>query len=323
MSTHREPVAPHPAATTRKPKRLHRVIQQLRRLHLYTGLLLAPWAIFFGVSALLFNHPEVGETPKVRRLSTDELAPLTGFEALDPDASAEVVAATMPGPGGPYTVDESFRARFDGFARLVAPRADGGEYTAIVDLERGRIDLRSPLPRASSPAVEPAPFAGPMSDTAGPRMADIATSLAPLGEALELDTQAPFEVARRGAPSLEFRAIDAAGVSWNVVYDLGSGELTGRPARGPSGYGLKRVLGGLHKTHHYPDYGGARFVWVLLADLTAVVLIFWALSGLLMWTQLKRHRRIGAILVAASLGAAAVVFVGAVRDLTFEGSTRR
>ena len=34
-----------------------RVMQLVRRAHLFTGLFLLPWAVLYGVTAFLFNHP--------------------------------------------------------------------------------------------------------------------------------------------------------------------------------------------------------------------------------------------------------------------------
>ena len=42
------------------------------------------------------------------------------------------------------------------------------------------------------------------------------------------------------------------------------------------------LLAKLHTTHHYPLSVRATWFWALLADLTAITLVLWALSGLAM-----------------------------------------
>lgn len=286
-------------------------------MHLYSGLLLAPWAAFFGLSALLFNHPNVGESGSTRHMNQAQLEQLTSLEPRHPEPSAEAVVAAMRDAGlGAYTVDPAFTPYFEGPALLTAP-GDGVQYTALVDLARGDAEIRT---APHHEGISAAPFAGVELSPLGLRSSDVQAQLESLLSELDLEAQHPLEAHPRRTPSLEFRAIDAAGTTWNVVYDLGSGELSGRRAAGPSGHRVKRIIAGLHTTHHFPARKGARFAWVLIADVTALVLIYWALSGLLMWTQLKRFRRVGAILIAVSLGAAVVVFAGTIGDLTFEGN---
>ena len=48
-----------PADNTKFPRRslFQTGMVWLRRVHLYFGLLLFPWALLYGVTAFLFNHP--------------------------------------------------------------------------------------------------------------------------------------------------------------------------------------------------------------------------------------------------------------------------
>jgi hypothetical protein len=45
-----------PEPVPRQRSMVSRVLQVLRRSHLYLGLALFPWAILYGVTAFLFNH---------------------------------------------------------------------------------------------------------------------------------------------------------------------------------------------------------------------------------------------------------------------------
>ena len=113
---------------------------------------------------------------------------------------------------------------------------------------------------------------------------------------------------------------DAQGRAFNAVFDMRRGTLSGRPADGDSGYGFKQLLTTLHKTHHFPMEFGSTFIWVLLADLTALLLLVWALTGLVMWYQLKKLRRIGAVLLAVSLVGAGALWLAMTDRVEFAGA---
>ena len=53
------PATDVPKATPHARPLHKRVMHWVRRLHLYFGLFLFPWAILYGVTAFLFNHPSV------------------------------------------------------------------------------------------------------------------------------------------------------------------------------------------------------------------------------------------------------------------------
>src|SRR5262245_21617562 len=50
------PSQDHPPAPGRRP--WHRpAMHWVRRLHLFSGLIMLPWVLLYGVTAFLFNHP--------------------------------------------------------------------------------------------------------------------------------------------------------------------------------------------------------------------------------------------------------------------------
>jgi hypothetical protein len=75
--------------------------------------------------------------------------------------------------------------------------------------------------------------------------------------------------------------------------------------------------GALTQLHHVnaTDAHGARFAWVVAIDVLSVALIAFALTGLLLFLSLKRERRLGWALLAAStlytLGSIAHLVIGA------------
>jgi hypothetical protein len=63
---------------------------------------------------------------------------------------------------------------------------------------------------------------------------------------------------------------------------------------------VRRFLTRLHLAHGFPGAVNWRWVWALVVDAMAFVMIFWGVSGLLMWWQIKATRRIGFVLILFS-----------------------
>ncbi|MFO1460791.1 MAG: PepSY-associated TM helix domain-containing protein [Verrucomicrobiota bacterium] len=56
--------------------------------------------------------------------------------------------------------------------------------------------------------------------------------------------------------------------------------------------GWQRVMVGLHRLHGYGG-GGLYNLWALLVDVTAVSMIVFAVTGLVLWHRMTRDRRLG------------------------------
>ena len=75
-----------------------------------------------------------------------------------------------------------------------------------------------------------------------------------------VDAAGPLRAHPKVSPELRFRMRDADGRAWNVTYNLGTGQLDGRPGGAGGWPRLVEVLETLHKTHHYPVHGGAAWL---------------------------------------------------------------
>src|SRR5690606_40753847 len=69
---------------------------------------------------------------------------------------------------------------------------------------------------------------------------------------------------------LRFVAKDGDGTPWNVVYNLTTGSLDGRPTDEERHAPVVELLESLHKQHHFPANFGPTFYWALFADLTEI-----------------------------------------------------
>ena len=121
-----------------------RLIHLVRRGHLYLGLMLFPWAILYGVTSFLFNHPTafsdvptasfgasafVG-TPYERRPTANELAEQIVRKLND-----------VQKPTTPFTL--AGEAKFSREFAFGIVKADGNSLSFLVDVKSGSGTFRS------------------------------------------------------------------------------------------------------------------------------------------------------------------------------------
>lgn len=291
----------------------NRVLKWVRRAHLYTGLLLLPWVVFFGFSGMLFNHPGLGELDQVAAWSGREVAEL-GFEAIDPDELAVAIVADLNRsavgrdlrlvPGG---------TRIDG-AFVLQGQAGGGALTLTIDPRDGSAVLN----QARETAKPGAPDFVSVPVLAGerPEIASLGKTVADLIERSGIESAGALEPSSRGGAELRFQVESATGDRrWNLSWNLLRGGLTARESGAGSGLDLYSVLTRFHKTHHYPQQFGARWLWSAFADATGLTMVFWGLSGAIMWWQIKPTRLLGITGLSVAGVLAFCVFAGTYSNL--------
>ena len=290
-----------PAPTPRPLSR--RVMHRVRRLHLFLGLFLLPWVLLYGVSGFLFNHPTAFPDQPARTFGPEEVrgTPLEGLPT--PAGMAEEVVAALNEKGGSYSVVRPDEARFSRSRVTVQARGSGVEHAVVVDLTDGTGTVRT-KPSAGEPT---APFAA----KSGVRttLPDRLQKGAPVVlNKMGLDAD---EVTAPGTlPDLTFY-MEADGRVWKVTYQPQRGGVSGRPADAPSqGLSTRRFLTQLHLAREYPPGVGSRWFWAVAVDAMAFVMVFWAVSGLFMWWQIKAVRGWGAVVLAVSAAVATLMAVG-------------
>ena len=103
-------------------------------------------------------------------------------------------------------------------------------------------------------------------------------------------------------PTVRFEA-ELDGAPHIVDVELSRGAVTISPKTEAEPPGWRRLLLRMHTAHTYPADDPVRWAWAVLVDITAVAMVMFGLSGLLMWWQMKNLRRKGAFW--AGLGIAA------------------
>ncbi len=320
----------------------------IRRMHLYFGLFLFPWVILYGVTAYLFNHPVAMPDQPMIALTASELSVLPLRQQLSPAATATSVIDRLNKMSfedfRPLQLDNSLPARYaDGFifGNIVV---DGQQYNVLLGREGKLATLRQQQPKAKPLAPSAFEIDGkpeflkngkgnegnretPSDSTGNTAALMLESGLGELAEqSIVAMTSLPsvqrFLPSRSGektsqiqskvssVPDLIFQAKDSQEV-WNVRYNALAGSIHATKASqaSPPDLTWRQYLLRLHLTHGYPESTSAKFGWAIIVDAMAFIMIFWGLSGLVMWWQIKATRRIGFIVLGLSFGVAAMLAV--------------
>lgn len=313
-----EATSPAQSPAKRPGFSLNKWMKPVRRVHMYLGLLLLPWVLLFGVSGFFFNHNTTtfgGPFKTVKELTAPEVAQSTSWKPSTVESmAAEVIS------GINERLDRQAYQLQPGSAEVMGgvvheTRVDDGVLWVRLDLEQGNATV---LHRSEMGAEQHVPaFQDQEVRIASIDRDSMAKASTEILKASGLKAGTPVKLLPVGQPLLRFQAVDQEGQSWNAVYNMANGKLTGRATDDESGMSLFRSATRLHTTHVYPERMGSRWLWALMADAAGLSMVVWGITGLAMWWQIKRSRVMGVLAVASMLLFAAVVFTGTLKDHTF------
>jgi hypothetical protein len=301
----------------RRSKRSNKWMKIIRRVHLYLGLILLPWVLFFGVSGFLFNHNSTffgGSNEFIQEFNRDEVDLIAAHPTTDLSIAAAGILAQINSDSADYQIKNADDVALNGYLQFTGP-TDKGAATVTIDPVNGTASISI----QSKPAIaqDRADFEGKKVSVESLNTEQIAEQAALLLKAIGIEPQRAMELKSRGAAELRFQVIDASGRSWNTTYNLATEKLSARASDDVSHFNLYSALTRLHKQHGYPDQVSARWFWTLFTDTTALTLIFWGLSGAIMWWQMKPTRLIGIAGLSLAAVLAALIFGGAYNNLNY------
>lgn len=311
------------ASWSQRRRRFNKAMRWVRRAHMYLGLVLLPWVFLFGLSGFLFNHNDQlfgGAVEVVAEIDAHHVRDVSGFELTTTETLAGQVVSGL----NRLSHSEGGYRLIPGTASVLgdityAWKTENESVRASIGLETGRVRI---VQIHASPKTETnPPFHG--EELAVPSVdhdqlkAHMKRILKDRGVLLS----EPLELSGRSA-KIRLQIEDDLGTRWNAVYDFVSGKVLARGADDSSGMNFRDIVTRLHKTHNYPERFGVRWMWIALADVTGLSLVFWAISGMLMWWQIKPTRLIGAVVIFGISISACVLFVLTFDDLTYSPKNR-
>lgn len=280
----------------------------VRRVHLYLGLLLWPFVLLFGITGLSFNHPTVGRQLEVRHVSAEEVARMTGFRAWQPRRLAEEVVRKLREHGLRMQLSSERPPHFTGFSLFAAP-TEQGKQSVVLSLTDGSATITQ---RSAPPTLPADPLAGVTLSLAGANLIELSQQLEPLVGA----TTGPLRPHPEARPELQLELRDEKNRAWTAAYNLSTGKMRATPAH-QRRHSLTELLESVHRQHHYPPEGGATWFWALVADATALTLILWAITGIVMWWQLRRLRKAGMAVLMVAVGLSVAILTSTLREVDF------
>lgn len=329
---------PTPDPVRRRPLR-RRAMHAVRRLHLYFGLFLLPWAVLYGVTGFLFNHPTAfADAPSV----TFDAGELAGTPMSAPTKPAEVAEQVVRALNERATGDHKYelvepeKAKYTRDFAFATVKAEGQDVSLLFDVNRSGGTVRSKAAAPPPKEIEKAPFAvaggkataAPKGGTRGAAKAEPVhvhggTGLQlpdPLHERVKAAVPTVLErtgfpggdVTVTSVPDLSFRMSDGAKV-WVVTYNAQTGAVGGAPpeaAAPPDELSTRRFLTRLHLAHGFPGDTNAKWFWAVIVDAMAFVMVFWGVSGVFMWWQIKAVRLSGFLVLLLSACAATALGFG-------------
>lgn len=325
--------APHSSSprvpTPMRPRPLaRRIMQFVRRTHLYVGLFLFPWAILYGVTGFLFNHPTFFADSPTTSFARADVAgtPLEDLPTPATQASAVLAALNeQKKPATPFQLGkgEARYATRDSFIATV--KADRRTFFVVFDPKTVSGTIREMTPK--SIVAEPAPFAtgkadaprqrgmgmmGPMKhDHSGVTVSDPVPDLLKSGIPTLMERKGfpAGEVTITTSPDVKF-PVESDGKVWTATFNPLTTSVTGTPGTETSDLSVRSFLLRMHLTRGYPGEMNTKWVWAAGVDAIALTLCFWGFSGLFMWWQIKSTRKPGLVVLVISAVVATTLTVG-------------
>ncbi len=308
----------------------------LRRAHLYFGLLLFPWAVLYGITGYLFNHPTHFADAPISRFDRSLFDGTPMADWPSPKQIAEQVVRKLndrDGSTSRYQLDTTVAPKFANEFIFGRQDREGSTLSFLVNVTGSggtiRIQPNSPVPRSNSPSP---PFAIPVATApvslTPPALTSQSSSSGQSQDKLVLDKDLqqivadtipsvlpklgkrdPAKVIVTSIPDFVLTIRDGDDL-WQARYNVMRGTISGQLATTVpiTQISIREYLLRLHTAHGFPDERNSQWLWAVIVDLMSFVLIGWAATGLFMWWQIKATRTWG--FVAIGIGGFTAVAMG-------------
>ena len=310
-------------STRRKPKLGSRMTMWIRRIHLFSGLFMLPWVLLYGFTALLFNHPTYMRGSDT---SIDSFHVPLAEADLNSELTSQILSAIQE-----QRPDISLKLVSDGassFTRQAVASYETEELdvSVVLDLNSGHGYVRKSEKRSNPNSDNPSAEKGESLATGLPL--EVESSFDQQMTSAMRRTLEPMGVETgrlrlRSIPTFEFEGwVDGEKKRFRFAQQRRRREESNSGATGvfrgklsvvgenPRELSARSFLLRLHMAHGYPVERNARWFWAICVDAMFASMCFWGLSGVVMWWQIKRTRKLGLILLLLSALAATSLAIG-------------
>lgn len=318
----------------RKPKKktlgqkiAKQVMMMVRRIHLFSGLFMFPWVLLYGFTGWFFNHPTYFSSDQVRAFQSTDLEegslailPEPGILANKVAEELNLESSQVDGPS--IVLTNKRQPHFDRYLSY-SVSTDGESHRVEIDPITGDGIVRTTLVEKKDPSdteeSEGEIPRNPLEEVTNIELEEnnytIARDAIP-GLLSNLGLASGEPSSGRSSPNLVFSA-EVDGIPCKVVYNLRSGEIAALADAAPrSEMSAKSFSQRLHLSRGYTPSMGTRTWWAISVDAMFFSMVFWGISGIFMWWQIKRTRMIGFVILGASAICAAWLVLGMHEELS-------
>lgn len=293
----------------------------VRRVHLYSGIFMFPFVLLYGVTGWLFNHPSYFTGDETTAIVASEVADGKLAQLTAPSLMAtEIVAAINKNfsdddnaPESRHVVLTDVREpQYSGFMNFTV-RGENGNHSVTLDPSTGDGEVRTrPQSKTEREQAVQRKQNNPLHTVRKVKIEHNAVAEATkiLPAALnQLGLDGDKVESGRRSPSLSFSA-EVDGVPTIINCNLGSGDILAVREDALPETETKNFLQRLHLSRRYSPHFNIQWFWALLVDGMVVSMVFWGLSGMIMWWQIKRTRLLGGGFLVASIVCTAFLATG-------------
>ncbi|TWT54877.1 hypothetical protein Pla22_25310 [Rubripirellula amarantea] len=284
-----------------RKRRAGKLIMVARRAHLYLGLFLLPWVMLYGVTGPMFTHQGLFPDVEINPVPASIVSSTPMAEFPSPEQLADqIVVALREQSDAEIRLNENHEAAFTNWPMFVTNHQGKNHVVRLNPLvQQAEIVSRDQKPPAKRliPAVKSIKL-----DRAPSSLArQSASMILP-----QVGIEHTGELKMHGWTKLNFLA-EVDGEPARITYVLNDGHVDVTRLEG-TGMNMREFMMRLHTVHGQSPHWNARFFWTLLADLMGIAMVSWAITGLVMWWQIKRTRRWGAVVIGGSLLTAVTLY---------------
>lgn len=304
------------------------LMQLIRRTHLYVGLFLFPWAILYGLTGFLFNHPTILADAPTTAFVRSDLVGTALEDAPSPEAQAALVMAALNAqkqPASPFQLGTGVARYASRDSFIATVKADSRTFFVVYDPKTASGTIRETTSRVAM--ADAAPFATGKSDAPRQRGMGMMGPMKHDHGGIKLENSivdrikiaVPTLMEHKGfprgdvtvttSPDIKFPVIVDDKI-WTATFNPLTTSVTGSVGESSSDLSIRTFLLRMHLTRGYPGEVNTKWIWALGVDAIALTLCFWGVSGLFMWWQIKSTRRTGLVVLLVSGVAASTLAVG-------------
>ena len=276
----------------------------LRRIHLYAGLFLLPWVFLYGITGAMYNHQGLFSEASISYVHSEQLAssPLAKVGTANELAQAVVDALAQAAPQHTIVLTDDHRPEFTNDISFEVEATNGKHHVHIDPVQkRAWVATHATNSETPQPALKDVNHISLESDPHIWAMQSVDQILSEAG------LVAAGKPRALGWSKLNF-LVEINGQPARVTYVLRDGHVDVTHYTQQDGMTPRQFFLRMHTTHGQPPQWNGRRFWSLLVDAMAIAMVSWGTTGLVMWWQIKRTRRIGFVVLAASFGTAAMMY---------------